>query len=152
MGQPTGEVRQKNETMTRSQQARAEHDAKTSERLNDLREVRNSFREIKDTAAIKNLVNYISTMVKMNEKIARDGVGARRTGYKLQNGQEEVENVFLSKDERVAKLDRAAGQQDILDYLLRQTGADTDESEQAEPAKPEEATENPAAETVDTKN
>lgn len=152
MGQPTGEVRQKTEAMTRAQRARAEHEAKTSERLNDLREVRNSFREIKDTPAMKNLIHYINTMVKMNEKIARDGVGARRTGYKLENGQEEVENIFLSKDERVAKLDRAAGQQDILDYLLRQTGSDADESDQPEPAKPEESTDNPAAETVDTKN
>lgn len=155
MGQPTGDVRQKNQAMTRAQQARAEHEAKSAERLNDLREVRSSFRQIKDTAAMQNLVKYINTMVSMNEKIARDGVGARKTGYKLENNTDEIENVFLSKDERVSKLDRAAGQQDILDYILRQIGAD-DATEVAEAPNAEGEVENPAAETttenVDTKN
>lgn len=118
-------VKNKNDKLaelTRAQAKRQEHEKKTKERLDNLREIRNAFRlaSKNDSLVLESIVSHAEKLISYNEKIARDGVGARKTGHLLENGSEEVENIFLKPAERISYLDKAAGIQLLVDYIKRQ--------------------------------
>ncbi len=57
--------------------------------------------------------------IKYHHKIAQDGMGARPTGYKLQSGEQEIENYYLTDSQIAGEMKKAAGIQEMLDYLDR---------------------------------
>lgn len=97
-----------------------EHARKSKERAEIASDIKGVYRAAKDSQLIKDLLSKLELFKDLHMGVARDGVGARKTGYKLENGQEEVENIFLTNNKRVSELDRAAGIQQVIDYIERQ--------------------------------
>ncbi len=95
-------------------------------RMDEAREVRMAFRNKKDDLVITASRQKLNSLIKYNQKLAQDGVGARATGAKLEDGSSEIQNVFLSPTERVAYLDKASGLQSFLDWFERQLGEQTE--------------------------
>lgn len=58
--------------------------------------------------------------VEYHTKMARDGVGVKKTGHVLQNGESEMETVFYTNNKRVSELDKSAGLLELSDYIDRQ--------------------------------
>src|SRR5438105_1206378 len=77
------------------------HERRNKERAKKSATVKSAYQAVKDSTVIKDLLEKAKAFQEYHAKIAQDGVGARKTGYKLENGQAEVENYFLSQAERV---------------------------------------------------
>lgn len=105
---------------TRAQKAKAVHEAKSTERKNDQQTVKAAYLSGKGDLILEDLRKKITGFIQLNNKVAQDGVGARPTGYKLQDGSPEIENVYLTPEQRASYLDQSKGQQAILDYIDRQ--------------------------------
>lgn len=102
------------------QKAAAEHTKKNEERASKIQNIRAAFAAEKDGLVVPHIIEMCEQFKKYHLKIAQDGVGARKTGYKLQDNTEEVENFFLSNHQRAGHLDKASGLQEIIDYIDRQ--------------------------------
>lgn len=96
------------------------HAAANEARLNEIKNIQANFAMIKDNPAFLDIVKTAQRFIDLNHKLAQDGVGARETGHKLVDGTTEIENYFFTKDERIAYVDKAAGIQQVLDYIDRQ--------------------------------
>jgi hypothetical protein len=104
---------------TRAQKAKAVHQEKSKERANEQQTIKAQYVAARDGDIVQDVLAKAKKFQDYHKKLAQDGVGARRTGHKLVDGSEEVENYFLDKDERVSHLDKAAGLQELVDYLDR---------------------------------
>lgn len=110
----------KNANATRAQKAKAAHEEGTKSRANDQQFVKAGYLSGNGEVILEDLKKKIPLWMGLNSKIAQDGVAARATGYKLQDGTPEIENVFLKDSERVGYLNENRGMQKILDYIDRQ--------------------------------
>lgn len=107
------------------QAAAKAHAAANEIRLHKIQDVQASYNRIKGELALTDLLEMCSKFQKYHLKLAQDGVGARETGHKLVDGTAEVENFFLDNNQRAGHLDKAAGIQEIIDYMDRQINPPT---------------------------
>lgn len=105
---------------TRAQKAKALHEKNSAVRAGDQAALKAMFMADKDNPLIANIIETGKGLIRYHVKIAQDGVGARKTGYKLENGTDEVENYVFSNDEIAGEMKRAAGLQELIDYIERQ--------------------------------
>lgn len=122
---------------TRAQKAKAEHEKKSTERKNDQQTVKTAYLSGNGEVILEDLVKKIKSWIQLNNKVAQDGVGARATGYKLEDGSPEVENIYLTPVQRASYLDQSKGQQAILDYIERQMTMPNPEAKPKKTAKTE---------------
>ena len=122
---------------TRAQKAKAEHDKKSNERKNDQQFVKAGYVSGNGEVILEDLQKKIKSWIQLNNKVAQDGVGARATGYKLEDGSPEVENIYLTPVQRASYLDQSKGMQAILDYIERQTTVVNPETKPKKAAKTE---------------
>lgn len=116
-----GTVAKKIQHKRKSIQAAADAHAKANEeRLNQVKNIQAAFAQIKDSPALADILQKCTDFQSYHVKLAQDGVGARKTGYKLEDGTQEVENFFLDNNQRAGHLDKCAGIQEIIDYIGRQ--------------------------------
>lgn len=106
--------------LTRAQKAKAEHEKKSDERKSAAQTIKTAYLSGDGERILEDLQKKIKTWMALNNKVAQDGVGARATGYKLEDGSPEVENIYLTPEQRASYLDQSKGQQAILDYIERQ--------------------------------
>lgn len=111
---------------TRAQKAKTIHAQKNAERKEEIQAVRSIYREARDSDLLNDLLTKAKRFQDYHVKIAQDGVGARETGYKLADGTKEVENIFLTPVQRAGHLDKAAGIQELVDYIDRMTADPVD--------------------------
>lgn len=104
----------------RADAARKLHEQRTKERADKAATIKAVFQSERDGLVIQHTLKVAKQFVSYHQKIAQDAQGARQTGYKLEDGTQEVENYFLGKDERVAHLDKASGIQELVDFIERQ--------------------------------
>lgn len=97
----------------------SEHAKQTQKRAEDEASLRAAYRAGDGEVILADLRKKIPMWQSLNTKIAQDGVGARPTGYKLEDGSQEVENIYFMPEQRVTYLDKNAGMQSILDYIER---------------------------------
>lgn len=109
------------ENRTRVQKAKELHEQKNRERADKIANTKAAYQSIKDHLAFLDLAEKAKSFVAYHQKIAQDGVGARPTGYKLEDGTQETETYYLMAEKRVNELERAAGIQELIDYFERQT-------------------------------
>lgn len=105
---------------TRAQKAKAAHEEGSTARKNDQAFLKAAYLQGNGEVILEDLQKKIKLWMGLNNKVAQDGVGARPTGYKLQDGSAEVENIYLTPEQRASYLDQSKGQQAILDYIERQ--------------------------------
>lgn len=105
---------------TRAQKAKELHEKASKERADAIGQTKALYQAAESAAVLADILSKTKSFIAYHQKLAQDGVGARKTGYKLENGTDEVENYNLSKDDRVRELDKAAGQQELVDFIERQ--------------------------------
>ena len=125
----------KKANLTRAQKAKAQHEKKSAERKNDQQTIKTAYLSGKGDIILEDLVRKIKSWIALNNKVAQDGVGARATGYKLEDGSPEVENIYLTSEQRASYLDQSKGQQAILDYIERQMTMPNPEDKPKKPTK-----------------
>jgi len=113
------------ENRNRAQKAKALHEQRSKERADKIANTKAAYQAVKEHPAFVDLVEKAKIFVAYHQKIAQDGVGARPTGYKLEDGSQETETYYLTAEKRVNELERAAGIQQLIDYLERQTKVET---------------------------
>lgn len=105
---------------TRAQKAKAAHEEASATRKNDQQFIKAAYLSGKGDIILEDLQSKIKKWMNLNNKVAQDGVGARPTGYKLEDGTQETELIYLTPTQRASYLDQSKGQQAILDYIVRQ--------------------------------
>lgn len=105
---------------TRGQAAKAEHEKQAKIRQQEQASLKALYLQERESPIIADILKKGKAFIDYHHKIAQDGVGARKTGYKLQDGTSEVENYFLSNDEIASEMKKAAGVQELVDYIERQ--------------------------------
>lgn len=116
---------------TRAQKARDAHAKATEERAKIASDVRTSYQAEKDGPVLTDLLAKAKQFISYHNKVAQDGVGARRVG-------DSMEEYILSPAERCAQLDKAAGIQELVDYIERQLVIQPQPAPAAEDAATEE--------------
>lgn len=105
---------------TRAQKAKTVHEKAQAERVKTAKNIKGIYQAEKDNPVLEDILNKANGFIKYHVKIAQDGVGARKTGHLLTNNQPEVENYFLSNSEIAGEMKKAAGIQELVDYIERQ--------------------------------
>lgn len=96
------------------------HERTNKERLQKSIDVKATYAVERDKPLLNDILNKAKLFMSYHVKVAQDGVGARTTGYKLENGQQETETIYLTSEQRANHLDKAAGIQELVDYIERQ--------------------------------
>lgn len=99
---------------TKRQKIKKVHDEKAKERADEQGLLKAQYYALKDDPVIINLLEKIKSFADWHSKIAKDGVGYREDA----EGKQQV--VKLSPEDRVSELDKAAGIEEISDFLNRQ--------------------------------
>jgi hypothetical protein len=110
----------RNANKTRAQKAKATHEAATKQRKADAESLKALYLAKKDDAVLQDVLEKAKRFISLHNKIAQDGVGARPTGEKYENGMDVVENIYLTNNQRAGHLDKSAGIQELVDYIERQ--------------------------------
>lgn len=106
---------------TKAQAARELHQKKNEERASIINELRVSYKKIREEPAFQDILAKAKQFAGYHLKMAKDGVGFRETGQKDEEGNPLQETVFFDKDKRTTELDKAAGIEELVAYLERQT-------------------------------
>ena len=77
-----------------------------------------SWKDIKNNIAIKELIIFIETVKEGHIRVATDGIAQKFMG-KDEDGNEIMDVVNLNSEQRLGHLDRATGNDEILNYLIR---------------------------------
>lgn len=125
----------KSANQTRAQKAKVLHDKKSTERKNEQQTAKTAYVSGNGDVILEDLQKKIKSWIQLNNKVAQDGVGARATGYKLEDGTQEVENIYLTPVQRASYLDQSKGMQAILDYIDRQMTMPNPETKPKKPVK-----------------
>jgi hypothetical protein len=105
---------------TRMEKAKAAHTAASKSRADKINEVKASFKKIKDEPAFQHILLKAREFAGYHSKMAKDGVGYRQTGALDANGNPIQETVFFDHNKRVTEMDKAAGIEELIDYVERQ--------------------------------
>jgi hypothetical protein len=100
--------------------AAATHARKAKERALDIAGLKALYIQERENPVILDILEKLKTFSNYHTKMAKDGVGVRNTGHKLQNGEAEMETVYYSNEKRVSELDKSAGLEEMLAYIERQ--------------------------------
>lgn len=100
--------------------AKKTHATATRDRAQESIDKRAAYTKLKNNTALLDILKTGNSFMAMHNKLAQDGVGARKTGHKLTNGEDEIENIYMTNDQRAGHLDKSAGIQELLDYIERQ--------------------------------
>jgi len=126
---------------TRAQKAKAAHQKATKERASDAKAVKAIYLTEKEGPLLEDILKKATGFMKYHLKIAQDGVGSRKTGEKYENGTDVFEVYYLNPAERATHLDKAAGLQELVDYIERQTNVNDPTTAVVKPKK-EDAVQN----------
>jgi hypothetical protein len=102
---------------TRAQRAKATNIKNTKKRAEKAQSVQAMFAAEKDSPVLADILAKAKHFIEYHNKIAQDGVAARKTGHKLVDGSDEIEIVDLTNDKRAGHLDKSAGIQELVDYI-----------------------------------
>lgn len=109
----------KDANATRGQKAKALHDEKVKAARNEHEALKAVYLQEKDSPILADIISKAKRFQEYHVKLAQDGMGARKTGHKLVDGSDEVENYFLTDSEIAGNMKKAAGIQEIVDYITR---------------------------------
>lgn len=109
----------KQDNRTRAQKAKDLHEANTQKRADELATLKGFYLAEVDNPVLLDILNKIEAFKAVHLKVAQDGVGSRKTGEKYENGSDVFDLIYLTPAQRAAHLDKAAGLQEIADYIGR---------------------------------
>jgi hypothetical protein len=107
------------DTRTAKQIKVEEHKARAKTAAGATKTLNNLYLQAKKDPVFQNIIKVTQSFIDYHNKLAQDGVGYKENingqGAKLQ------ETIELSDAQRVAHLNKAAAQQEILDYIDRRS-------------------------------
>lgn len=106
------------EKLKQSEEAAIARAERQQENITHRNAVDVSWKDIKNNIAIKELITFIETVKEAHVRVATDGVAQKFMG-KDEDGNEIMDVVNLSSEQRLGHLDRATGNDEILNYLIR---------------------------------
>lgn len=74
----------------------------------------------KDHPILVDILKKARAFSAYHTKMAKDGVGYRSTGSKLEDGSPEQELFYYTSEKRVSEMDKSAGIDELIDYIERQ--------------------------------
>ncbi len=101
---------------------RLERERVAIERSNTEKSLKAEYWKIKDTLAFQDLLSKVKAFIELHKEVAVTAIGS--DGEKI---------IRLDQDQRVAELDKAAGQTEILDYLYRKLTITPNTNEKEKP-------------------
>jgi hypothetical protein len=99
----------------------AREEAQTA-RVNEERRIDAEYYKLKDSEALLNLVAKAESFIQYHTKLAKDGVGYERQATGTDPDGNAIFGevlVHFDAERRLRELDKAVGQQELLDYLTR---------------------------------
>ncbi len=123
-----------NEVQGRLQVKRAEQKRKAEERAAELDSLKHSYARIKDEPAFQDILEKAKSYAAYHTKMAKDGVGYRDTGRFDDNNKAIQEIVYYDQPKRLSELDKAAGIEELEDYIKRQITSSIKAAETTEAA------------------
>lgn len=100
------------------------HKEATKERTRHSNDLRISFKKIKDEPAFAEIMRMAKGFADYHSKMAKDGVGYRDNGNRDISGNPQQEIVYFTNEKRVSEMDKAAGIEEVIDYLVRNTSGE----------------------------
>lgn len=95
------------------------HKEKSEERKRMAEQRRAEYAKIKDEPALADIIQKGREFAAYHLKLAKDGMGARVNGQD-EKGNPNVEDYFLTSDQRIAELDQAKGIEQYVAYIEKQ--------------------------------
>lgn len=111
----------KSANKNRAQKAKTVHEKASKKRSSDQKTLKAVYVAEKSAPLLEDILAKANGFIAVHNKIAQDGVGSRKTGHKLTDGSDEFDTVYLTASQRCGHLDKAAGLQELVDYIARQT-------------------------------
>lgn len=138
-----------NEVQGRLQVKKSEQKAKAAVRASEVDSLRHSYARIKDEPAFLDILAKAKSFAAYHAKMAKDAVGYRDTGQFDDKGKAIQEIVYYKGEKRLAELDKAAGIEELEDYILRQLTASAKVEVEAE-AEAQAESDDSTEESTDT--
>ena len=86
------------------------HQKNSEERAKTASDIKAAYQAVADSTVLVDILAKAKVFCTYHTKVAKDGVGYDQKG----------EVTYLTHEKRVSELDRAAGQQELIDYIERQ--------------------------------
>jgi len=103
---------------SRIQEKKEAHEKAAEERANIQKLLKAEYFKVKESPALQDLMKKLHGFVDYHTKVAKDGIGYEQ--YTNATGDLQQKTVRFTPEERVSHLDKAAGLEEILDYIERQ--------------------------------
>lgn len=103
------------------------HERKSKERLNAVKQVHAMYQNPANADLLSDILKKAKAFSAYHVQMSKDGVGYRSTGAKLEDGSPEQELFFFTSEKRVSEIDKAAGIDELINYIERQLNATTPE-------------------------
>lgn len=113
------------------------HARKTKERTEEAQQIKAYYQADKNSPVVRDLLVKAKKFQEYHIKLAQDGQGARSIGLDPTTREPILEPYALGPNERCSNLDKAAGIQELIDYVDRQIADELPKTEEAAP-QPEE--------------
>jgi transcriptional regulator with XRE-family HTH domain len=96
------------------------HQRNSEERAKVASDTKASYLANKDNPILVDILKKARAFSAYHTKMAKDGVGYRSTGAKLEDGTPEQELFYYTSEKRVSEMDKSAGIDELIDYIERQ--------------------------------
>jgi hypothetical protein len=106
---------------TRLQKKKEVHQLAAKNRADAQNTLKISYKKIREEPAFADILVKAQGLHDLHLRLAKDGVGYQNTGKMDANGNPEQATVFFTHEKRVTELDKAAGIEELTDYIKRQT-------------------------------
>lgn len=110
----------KQANLTRAQTAKVLHEENTKKRAAEQKSLKALYLSDVENPLLVDILSKARSFINYHIKIAQDGVGSRKTGDTYENGQPVFETYFLTDSEVAGNMKKAAGIQELIDYIERQ--------------------------------
>lgn len=101
---------------TRAQAKKIAHEKAEEKRKAESEELKANYAKIKDEPALADILAKAKTFAAYHMKIAKDGMGSKQNGF-TESGQPIIVDYRLTSEERIAHLDQASGQEQLIAYI-----------------------------------
>lgn len=108
--------------LTRAQKGKILHEKAAKQRADTQALLATAYQKAfqENDPVLLDILKKLKGYAEYHAKMARDGVGVKKTGHTLENGEAEMETVFYTNEKRITELDKSAGLLELSDYIDRQ--------------------------------
>lgn len=102
---------------TRAQVKKELHQKNEEERKRAAEQLKADYASIADSPALADILAKARQFADWHLKLAKDGVGSKNVGVDPETNQPQFEDYYLTSEQRIAELDKASGQEQLIAYI-----------------------------------